>query len=185
MSGMEFSCFALDFCTTLHSGLGSLQWCGQGSWSPVLLSIWLALLLVTVMMGSSSITIRRSGSTNPVPHTHWPKEIGWSCEWNTFCQRFLSCYYKEWCQPLCLGVVVQDTHQLEQLYCDPVHRLVADCVLMDTDTAVASDRHGNFCVLSCTNIPEGMRSLTYIQRKDGSVFVVPINTLKTEKRLAF
>jgi splicing factor 3B subunit 3 len=48
----------------------------------------------------------------------------------------------------------EDTHQLEQLYCDPVHRLVADCVLMDTDTAVASDRHGNFCVLSCTNIPE-------------------------------
>ncbi len=81
--------------------------------------------------------------------------------------------------------MVQDTQQLEQLYCDPVHRLVADCVLMDTDTAVASDRHGNFCVLSCTNIPEGMGSLIYIQRKDGSVFVVPINTLKTEKRLAF
>ncbi len=77
--------------------------------------------------------------------------------------------------------MVQDTQQLEQLYCDPVHRLVADCVLLDTDTAVASDRHGNFCVLSCTNIPEGMRTLTYIQRKDGSVFVVPINTLKTEK----
>jgi hypothetical protein len=56
---------------------------------------------------------------------------------------------------------------------------------MDNDTAVASDRHGNFCVLSCTNIPEGMRSLTYVQRKDDSVFVVPINTLKTEKRLAF
>lgn len=43
---------------------------------------------------------------------------------------------------------------MEQLYCDPVQRLVADCVLMDLDTAFVSDRRGNFCALSCPNLLE-------------------------------
>ncbi|OVA07289.1 Cleavage/polyadenylation specificity factor [Macleaya cordata] len=45
----------------------------------------------------------------------------------------------------------EDLRKLEQLYCDPVQRLVADCTLMDMDTAVVSDRRGNVTVLSCTN----------------------------------
>jgi splicing factor 3B subunit 3 len=48
----------------------------------------------------------------------------------------------------------EDTRKLEQLYCDPVQRLVADCVLMDLDTAFVSDRRGNFCALSCPNLLE-------------------------------
>ncbi|PIA53914.1 hypothetical protein AQUCO_00900466v1 [Aquilegia coerulea] len=40
--------------------------------------------------------------------------------------------------------------KLEQLYCDPVQRLVADCTLMDMDTAVVSDRRGSVTVLSRT-----------------------------------
>ncbi|KAH7280408.1 hypothetical protein KP509_37G065800 [Ceratopteris richardii] len=39
--------------------------------------------------------------------------------------------------------------KLEQLYCDPAQRLVADCVLVDPFTAVVTDRHGNFSVLRC------------------------------------
>ncbi|KAJ7971393.1 Splicing factor 3B subunit 3 [Quillaja saponaria] len=43
----------------------------------------------------------------------------------------------------------EDAKKLEQLYCDPSQRLVADCVLMDVDTAVVSDRKGSIAVLSC------------------------------------
>ncbi|KAL8147181.1 hypothetical protein AgCh_004777 [Apium graveolens] len=42
----------------------------------------------------------------------------------------------------------EDARKLEQLYCDPVQRLVADCMLMDADTAVVSDRKGSVAVLS-------------------------------------
>ncbi|KAH9329513.1 hypothetical protein KI387_001621, partial [Taxus chinensis] len=48
----------------------------------------------------------------------------------------------------------EDQRKLEQLYCDPVQRLVADCVLIDLDTALVSDRRGNFCALSCPNLLE-------------------------------
>ncbi|KAL5708525.1 hypothetical protein ACHQM5_019314 [Ranunculus cassubicifolius] len=44
----------------------------------------------------------------------------------------------------------EDLRKLEQLYCDPVQRLVADCTLMDMDTAVVSDRRGTITVLSRT-----------------------------------
>ncbi len=40
---------------------------------------------------------------------------------------------------------------MEQLYCDPSQRLVADCILMDVDTAVVSDRKGSIAVLSCSD----------------------------------
>ncbi|KAI3977642.1 hypothetical protein MKX01_004175 [Papaver californicum] len=43
----------------------------------------------------------------------------------------------------------EEPRRLKQLYCDPVQRLVADCILMDMDTAVVSDRKGNLTVLSC------------------------------------
>ncbi|URE40577.1 CPSF A subunit region [Musa troglodytarum] len=43
----------------------------------------------------------------------------------------------------------EDVRKLELLYSDPVQRLVADCALMDCDTAVVSDRRGNISVLSC------------------------------------
>lgn len=45
----------------------------------------------------------------------------------------------------------EDSKKLEQIYCDPVQRLVADCVLMDDDTAFVSDRKGSVVVLSCAN----------------------------------
>ncbi|PKU82470.1 splicing factor 3B subunit 3 isoform X1 [Dendrobium catenatum] len=41
-----------------------------------------------------------------------------------------------------------DLRKLEQLYSDPVQRLVADCTLLDMDTAVVSDRRGSISVLS-------------------------------------
>ncbi|XP_030927735.1 splicing factor 3B subunit 3 isoform X1 [Quercus lobata] len=45
----------------------------------------------------------------------------------------------------------EDSKKLEQLYCDPSQRLVADCILMDVDTAVVSDRKGSIAVLSCSD----------------------------------
>ncbi|KAG9144936.1 hypothetical protein Leryth_023570 [Lithospermum erythrorhizon] len=45
----------------------------------------------------------------------------------------------------------EDARKLEQLYCDPVQRLVADCILIDVDTAVVSDRKGTIAVLSSSN----------------------------------
>lgn len=45
----------------------------------------------------------------------------------------------------------EELKKLELLYSDPVQRLVADCALMDCDTAVVSERRGNISVLSCTN----------------------------------
>ncbi|KAL6986955.1 hypothetical protein U1Q18_012714 [Sarracenia purpurea var. burkii] len=45
----------------------------------------------------------------------------------------------------------EDARKLDQIYCDPVQRLVADCILMDVDTAVVSDRKGSIAVLSCSN----------------------------------
>ncbi|XP_065857046.1 pre-mRNA-splicing factor rse1 isoform X2 [Euphorbia lathyris] len=48
----------------------------------------------------------------------------------------------------------EETRKLEQLYCDPSQRLVADCILMDDDTAVVSDRKGSIAVLSCPSHSE-------------------------------
>ncbi|KAF8398576.1 hypothetical protein HHK36_017507 [Tetracentron sinense] len=48
----------------------------------------------------------------------------------------------------------EDLRKLEQLHCDPVQRLVADCTLMDMDTAFVSDRKGNIAVLSCSNLED-------------------------------
>ncbi|KAK1578692.1 hypothetical protein Q3G72_032416 [Acer saccharum] len=45
----------------------------------------------------------------------------------------------------------EDSRKLEQIYCDPSQRLVADCILMDVDTAVVSDRKGSIAVLSCSD----------------------------------
>ncbi|XP_057486313.1 uncharacterized protein LOC130772478 isoform X5 [Actinidia eriantha] len=45
----------------------------------------------------------------------------------------------------------EDARRLDQIYCDPFQRLVADCILMDIDTAVVSDRKGSITVLSCSN----------------------------------
>ncbi|XP_027069184.1 splicing factor 3B subunit 3 isoform X1 [Coffea eugenioides] len=45
----------------------------------------------------------------------------------------------------------EDARKLEQVYCDPVQRLVADCILMDVDTAVVSDRKGSIAVLSSSD----------------------------------
>lgn len=48
----------------------------------------------------------------------------------------------------------EDARKLEQVYCDPVQRLVADCTLMDVDTAAVSDRKGSLSILSCLNHSE-------------------------------
>ncbi|XP_021281707.1 splicing factor 3B subunit 3 isoform X2 [Herrania umbratica] len=45
----------------------------------------------------------------------------------------------------------EETKKLDQTYCDPSQRLVADCVLTDVDTAVVSDRKGSVAVLSCSD----------------------------------
>ncbi|XVF75997.1 hypothetical protein PTKIN_Ptkin13bG0232200 [Pterospermum kingtungense] len=45
----------------------------------------------------------------------------------------------------------EDTKKLDQIYCDPSQRLVADCVLTDVDTTVVSDRKGSIAVLSCSD----------------------------------
>ncbi|KAF8022950.1 hypothetical protein BT93_F0461 [Corymbia citriodora subsp. variegata] len=42
----------------------------------------------------------------------------------------------------------EDGRKLEQDYSDPSQRLVADCTLVDVDTAVVSDRKGSIAVLS-------------------------------------
>ncbi|KAJ4823878.1 hypothetical protein Tsubulata_010459 [Turnera subulata] len=52
----------------------------------------------------------------------------------------------------------EDSRKLEQLYCDPSQRLVADCLLMNVDTAVVSDRKGSIAVLSCSDRLEGNAS---------------------------
>ncbi|XP_044508499.1 splicing factor 3B subunit 3 isoform X3 [Mangifera indica] len=48
----------------------------------------------------------------------------------------------------------EQSKKLEQIYCDPSQRLVADCILMDVDTAVVSDRKGSIAVLSCSDREE-------------------------------
>ncbi|GAB4851486.1 hypothetical protein Ancab_030888 [Ancistrocladus abbreviatus] len=45
----------------------------------------------------------------------------------------------------------EEARKLQQLYCDPGQRLVADCLLMDVDTAVVSDRKGSIAVLTCSS----------------------------------
>jgi splicing factor 3B subunit 3 len=47
---------------------------------------------------------------------------------------------------------IEDKKMFEHLHSDPIRRLVADCVLVDLDTAAVSDRQGNFCVLSSANV---------------------------------
>ncbi|KAE8125287.1 hypothetical protein FH972_020114 [Carpinus fangiana] len=45
----------------------------------------------------------------------------------------------------------EESKKLEHLYSDPSQRLVADCILMDVDTAVVSDRKGSIAVLSSSD----------------------------------
>ncbi|KAK9062383.1 hypothetical protein SSX86_019569 [Deinandra increscens subsp. villosa] len=45
----------------------------------------------------------------------------------------------------------EDAKKVEQLYSDPVQRLVADCLLMNTDTAIVSDRMGSIAILSSSH----------------------------------
>ncbi|KAL4370550.1 DNA damage-binding protein 1 [Arachis hypogaea] len=48
----------------------------------------------------------------------------------------------------------EDTKKLEQLYSDPSLRLVADCILMDAETAVVSDRKGSIAVLCSDHLED-------------------------------
>lgn len=61
-------------------------------------------------------------------------------------------------------LLYQEARKLEQLYCDPLQRLVADCILMDTETAVVSDRKGNIAVL-CSDHLEGKAELSFFRFK--------------------
>lgn len=47
---------------------------------------------------------------------------------------------------------------MELEYSDPAQRLVADCALMDRETAVVSDRRGSISILSCLKNLEGTES---------------------------
>ncbi|KAJ0966275.1 hypothetical protein J5N97_027413 [Dioscorea zingiberensis] len=49
----------------------------------------------------------------------------------------------------------EDLRKLQPLYSDPIQRLVADCVLMNQNTAVVSDRTGSISVLSCAHHSQG------------------------------
>lgn len=40
---------------------------------------------------------------------------------------------------------------MEQLYSDPVQRLIADCHLVNVDTAIVSDRMGSVAIVSCSH----------------------------------
>ncbi|KAL7603877.1 hypothetical protein Lser_V15G20005 [Lactuca serriola] len=51
--------------------------------------------------------------------------------------------------------------KVEQLYSDPVQRLVADWLLMNIDTAVVSDHKGSIAVLSCSHHSTENGSFSY------------------------
>lgn len=57
---------------------------------------------------------------------------------------------------------LQDAKKLEQIYSDPSQRLVADCTLLDVDTAVVSDRKGSIAILSCSDRLEGTYSFCIV-----------------------
>ena len=38
---------------------------------------------------------------------------------------------------------------------------MADSVLIDLETVLVTDRHANFCALSCPNLPEGLEKLMF------------------------
>ncbi|XP_010557959.1 PREDICTED: pre-mRNA-splicing factor prp12 [Tarenaya hassleriana] len=48
----------------------------------------------------------------------------------------------------------EDVKKLYQTFSDPSQRLVADCLLMDANTAAVSDRKGSVAILSCTDRSE-------------------------------
>ncbi|CAI9101020.1 OLC1v1038241C2 [Oldenlandia corymbosa var. corymbosa] len=50
---------------------------------------------------------------------------------------------------------LEEGKKLLQVHCDPSHRLVADCILLDVDTAVVTDRKGSITVLSRPEHAEG------------------------------
>lgn len=71
---------------------------------------------------------------------------------------------------------------MEQVYCDPLQRLVADCILMDIDTAVVSDRKGSIAVLSWSNYLEGLHEIIAQNiSRQGSVIFSPENTCSFKK----
>lgn len=49
----------------------------------------------------------------------------------------------------------KDAKKLEQIYCDPGQRLVADCLLTNLNTAFVSDRKGSIAVLTSSTHLEG------------------------------
>lgn len=65
----------------------------------------------------------------------------------------------------------EDFRKLEQLYSDPVQRLVADCTLIDVETAVVSDRKGSISILSCSNHFDGNESPEKNLMINGSFYV--------------
>ncbi|KAL2345350.1 hypothetical protein Fmac_006635 [Flemingia macrophylla] len=56
------------------------------------------------------------------------------------------------------GIILFSYHEEEkklvQLYSDPSQRIVADCILMDADTAVVSDRKGSIAVLCSDHLED-------------------------------
>lgn len=56
-------------------------------------------------------------------------------------------------------LIFQDQNKLEQLHCDPCQRLVADCALVNLETAFVSDRRGSVAVLSSFSHLEGKSNI--------------------------
>ncbi|KAF3772493.1 hypothetical protein EJ110_NYTH57773 [Nymphaea thermarum] len=54
---------------------------------------------------------------------------------------------------------LEDQNKLEQLHCDPCQRLVADCALVNLETAFVSDRRGSVAVLSSFSHLEGKSNI--------------------------
>nr|VDC93381.1 unnamed protein product [Brassica oleracea] len=57
----------------------------------------------------------------------------------------------------------EDVKKLHQVYCDPAQRLVADCFLMDANSAAVSDRKGSIAILSCKDHSDfGTKHFTFV-----------------------
>lgn len=93
-------------------------------------------------------------------------------------------YYLSW-YCLLFFLVWKDSKKLQQLYFDPCQRLVADCILMDVNTAVVSDRKGSIAVLSCADYLEGKRLnfLWNCKSMSANLFVFQLKSCKTQLRV--
>ncbi|XP_062002924.1 uncharacterized protein LOC133720570 isoform X1 [Rosa rugosa] len=97
------------------------------------------------------------------PHDNSQRVKKWAVARTRFTITSLTAYFTRIVVGDCRdGILFYDYHEeskrLQQLYCDPYQRLVGDCILMDVNTAVVSDRKGSIAVLSCADYLEDTAS---------------------------